>query len=152
MVQMLQQQQNQGHLLQIKRTKEVGEDLAWVQEYRGVVFGLNIAMRRREECSGKLKALGDCEDAIKIVRFIEGLQQDDMEKRDHSLLLMREIEMMAADEDKNIAIKLNMLREEMLIICEKRMNLTDEPRTIRVIVVIQKSAEFVADTVRKDNV
>ncbi|GJV76913.1 hypothetical protein Tco_1508497 [Tanacetum coccineum] len=38
---------------------EVGEDLASVREYRGVVFGLNIAMRRREEFIGELKALGD---------------------------------------------------------------------------------------------
>ncbi|GJT48528.1 hypothetical protein Tco_0974685 [Tanacetum coccineum] len=57
----------------------------------------------------------------------------------------------AADEDINIATKLNRLREEMLIICEKRRNLMDELRSIRGIVVVQKAAEFVADTVRKDN-
>nr|GEW79155.1 hypothetical protein [Tanacetum cinerariifolium] len=58
----------------------------------------------------------------------------------------------AADEDRNIATKLNRLREEMLIIYEKRRNLVDELRSIRGIIVVQKAAEFVVDTVRKDNV
>ncbi|GJZ41597.1 hypothetical protein Tco_0588483 [Tanacetum coccineum] len=109
----------------------------------------------------ELKALGDCEGVIETVRFMEGLQQDDMEKRDRSLLLMREMEVKAreksrfilklSDKDKNITTKLNRLREEMLIICEKRRNLADELRSIRGIVVVGKAAEFVADTVRKDN-
>ncbi|GJV21962.1 hypothetical protein Tco_1370982 [Tanacetum coccineum] len=156
-------------------TKEVGEDLARVREYKGVVFGLNIGMQRREECIGELKALGDCQDVIETVRFMERLQQDDMEKRDRSLLLMREMEVKAreksrfilklsadssewcdvltylcreaADEDRNIATKLNRLREEMLIICEKRRNIADELRSVRGIVVVQKAAEFVAETV-----
>ncbi|GKC63429.1 hypothetical protein Tco_1096027 [Tanacetum coccineum] len=165
-------------------TKEVGEDLARVREYRGVVFGLNIGMRRREECIEELKALGDCHDVIETVRFMERLQQDDIEKRDRSLLLMREMEIPkvytmdkrpliielrykadssdwcdvltylcreAADEDRSFTTKLNRLREEMLIICEKRRNIADELRSVRGIVVVQKAAEFVAETVRKDN-
>nr|GFB00256.1 hypothetical protein [Tanacetum cinerariifolium] len=40
----------------------------------------------------------------------------------------------------------------MLIICEKRINLVDELRSIKGIVVVQKAAEFVVDIVRKDNV
>ncbi|GKE49476.1 hypothetical protein Tco_1480734, partial [Tanacetum coccineum] len=56
-----------------------------------------VAMPRREECIGELKALGDCEGVIETVRFIEGLQQDDMKKRDHSLLLMREMEVKARE-------------------------------------------------------
>ncbi|GJT48527.1 hypothetical protein Tco_0974684 [Tanacetum coccineum] len=86
--------------------QEVGEDLARVREYRGVVFGLNIAMRRREECIGELKALGDREDVIETVRFMEKLQQDDMEKHDHSLLLIREIEVNAREKSRFI-LKLN---------------------------------------------
>ncbi|GJZ07937.1 hypothetical protein Tco_0542220, partial [Tanacetum coccineum] len=82
---------------------------------------------------------------------MKGLQQDDMEKCDRSLLLMREMEFKAAYEDKKIATKLNRLREEMLIICEKRRNLVDKLRSIRGLVVVEKAAEFVADTVRKDN-
>ncbi|GKD17906.1 hypothetical protein Tco_1207064, partial [Tanacetum coccineum] len=98
--------------------QEVGEDVARIREYRGVACGLKIAMRRREECIGELKALGDCEGAAETVRFMEGMQQDDMEKY----------------EDRKIATKLNRLREEMLIICEKRRNLVDELRSIRGIV------------------
>ncbi|GKB20619.1 hypothetical protein Tco_0854542 [Tanacetum coccineum] len=37
---------------------EVGEDVARVREYRGVACGLKIAMWRREEYIGELKALG----------------------------------------------------------------------------------------------
>nr|GFC40514.1 hypothetical protein [Tanacetum cinerariifolium] len=37
----------------------------------------------------------------------------------------------AADEDRNIATKLNRLREEMLIIYKKKRNLVDELRSIR---------------------
>nr|GEU81831.1 hypothetical protein [Tanacetum cinerariifolium] len=55
------------------------------------------------------------------------------------------------DEDKRIATKLNRLREEMLVVCEKRRNLVDELRSIREIVVVGEAAEFVSDNVRKDN-
>ncbi|GJV12195.1 hypothetical protein Tco_1353736 [Tanacetum coccineum] len=37
----------------------------------------------------------------------------------------------SADEDRKIATKLNRLREEMLVIREKRRNLVDELRSIR---------------------
>nr|GEW96300.1 hypothetical protein [Tanacetum cinerariifolium] len=124
--------------------QEIGEDLARVGEYKGVVFGLNIAMRRREECIGELKALGDSEDVIKIVRFMERLQHNDTKKRNRSLLLMRDMEVKTHEKSRP--------REEMLIIYEKRRNLVNELRSIRGIVVIQNAAEFVADTVRKDNV
>ncbi|GKB30568.1 hypothetical protein Tco_0869969 [Tanacetum coccineum] len=55
------------------------------------------------------------------------------------------------DEDRQIATKLNRLREEMLVIYEKGRNLVDEMRSIRGIVVVEKATEFVSDTVRKDN-
>ncbi|GJY69325.1 hypothetical protein Tco_0472307 [Tanacetum coccineum] len=58
----------------------------------------------------------------------------------------------AADEDRRIATKLNRLRKEILIVCEKRRNLVDELRSIRGIVVVGKAAEFIIDTLRKDNV
>ncbi|GJS30456.1 hypothetical protein Tco_0491076 [Tanacetum coccineum] len=58
----------------------------------------------------------------------------------------------AADEDRRIATKLNRLREEILIVCEKRRNLADELKSIRGIIVVRKAAEFVTDTLRKDNV
>nr|GFA75540.1 hypothetical protein [Tanacetum cinerariifolium] len=77
--------------------QEVGEDLSRVREYRGVVFRLNIAMRRRKDCIRELKALGDREDIVETMRFMEKFQQDDMEKRDRSLLLMREMEVNARE-------------------------------------------------------
>ncbi|GJS86170.1 hypothetical protein Tco_0752711 [Tanacetum coccineum] len=51
-----------------------------------------------------------------------------------------------ADNDIRIATKLNKLREEMLIVCEKRRNLADDQRSIRGIVVVGLAAEFVTDT------
>nr|GFD57244.1 hypothetical protein [Tanacetum cinerariifolium] len=54
-------------------------------------------------------------------------------------------------EDIKIATKLNRLREEMLIIREKKRNLVDELRSIRGIIVVEKATEFVVDTMRKDN-
>nr|GEV50547.1 hypothetical protein [Tanacetum cinerariifolium] len=56
-----------------------------------------------------------------------------------------------ADEDRKITKKLNRLREEMLVIREKRRNLVNELRSIRWIVVIRKAVEFVIYTIRKDN-
>ncbi|GJX30556.1 hypothetical protein Tco_0238635 [Tanacetum coccineum] len=88
-------------------------------------------MRRREECIGKLKALGDCEGAAKTVRFMEAMQLDDMHKCNRSLLLMNEMEDKARE--------------------KSRRNLLDELRSIRGIVVVEKAAKFVADSVRKDN-
>ncbi|GJY14886.1 hypothetical protein Tco_0385308 [Tanacetum coccineum] len=58
----------------------------------------------------------------------------------------------ATDEDRRIATKLNRLREEILIVCEKRKNFADELKSIRGIVVVGKAVEFVTDTLRKDNV
>ncbi|GJS12042.1 hypothetical protein Tco_0368838 [Tanacetum coccineum] len=75
--------------------QEVSKDVARISEYRGVACVLKIAMRRREECIGELKALDDCEGVVETVRFMEGMQQDDMEKCDHSLLLMKEMEVKA---------------------------------------------------------
>ena len=38
-----------------------------------------------------------------------------------------------------------------MVICEKRRNLEDELRSIRGIVVVDKAAELVSDSLRKDN-
>ncbi|GKB83789.1 hypothetical protein Tco_0950684 [Tanacetum coccineum] len=72
---------------------------------------------------------------------------DSSEWSDVLVFFCREV----ADEDIKIATKLNRLREEMLVIREKRSNLVDELRSIRGIVVVGKAAEFVSETVRKDN-
>ncbi|GJY33603.1 hypothetical protein Tco_0418072 [Tanacetum coccineum] len=82
--------------------QEVGEDVARIREYRGVVFMLRIAMRRREECIDELKALGDCEGAAETVRFMERMQLDDRDKCDRSLLLMREMEDKAREKSRFI--------------------------------------------------
>ncbi|GJV28507.1 hypothetical protein Tco_1384955 [Tanacetum coccineum] len=48
------------------------------------------------------RALGRCEGAVKTVRFIEGLQQDDLERHNRLLLLIREIEVKAREKSKFI--------------------------------------------------
>ncbi|GKE58180.1 hypothetical protein Tco_1497365 [Tanacetum coccineum] len=61
-----------------------------------------MSMQRREEYIAELKALGHCEGAVEIVRFMEGLQQDDLERHDCSLLLMREMEVKVCKKSKFI--------------------------------------------------
>ncbi|GJW67479.1 hypothetical protein Tco_0121903 [Tanacetum coccineum] len=82
--------------------QEVGEDVDRVREYRGVVCGLKLSMHMREEYIAELKALGRCEGVVDTVKFMEGLQQDDIEKHDRSLLLMREMEVKAREKSKFI--------------------------------------------------
>ncbi|GKD07814.1 hypothetical protein Tco_1187499, partial [Tanacetum coccineum] len=65
--------------------QEVGEDVAMVREYWGVVCGLKMSMQRREEYIMELKALSCCKGAIKTMRFMEGLQQDDLKRHDRLL-------------------------------------------------------------------
>ncbi|GJZ67945.1 hypothetical protein Tco_0631185 [Tanacetum coccineum] len=61
-----------------------------------------MSMQRRDEYIAELKALGRCEGVVKTVRFMEGLQQDDLERHDRSLLLIREIEVKAREKSKFI--------------------------------------------------
>ncbi|GJU57547.1 hypothetical protein Tco_1235313 [Tanacetum coccineum] len=56
----------------------------------------------------------------------------------------------AAAEDRRFATKLHMLREEMANVCEKIRNLAVELSSMRGIIVTGKAAEFVLDTVGKD--
>nr|GEU53270.1 ribonuclease H-like domain-containing protein [Tanacetum cinerariifolium] len=72
--------------------EEVGGDVAVIKEYRAIACGLRIGMRKREECMGELKALGDREGVAETVRFMEGLQADDMDRCNRTLSLMREVE------------------------------------------------------------
>nr|GEV20409.1 hypothetical protein [Tanacetum cinerariifolium] len=57
----------------------------------------------------------------------------------------------AAAEDRRFTTNLNTLREEMENVCEKRRNLAYELRSDKGIIVAGKAAEFVTDTLRKDN-
>ncbi|GJR46964.1 hypothetical protein Tco_1315067 [Tanacetum coccineum] len=52
------------------------------------------------------RALGRCEGDVETVKFMEGLQQDDLEKHDRSLLLMREMEAKAR-EKSNFILRLS---------------------------------------------
>nr|GEU36214.1 hypothetical protein [Tanacetum cinerariifolium] len=185
--------------------EEVGGDVAIIGEYRGIACGLRIGMRKREECIRDLKALGDREGVVETVRFMEGLQSDDMDRCNRTLSLLREVEvktrekfsdnvrlgieinalyarltvivdervhfvdeldMLAPDcehdwfaisvpeatkEDMQIATKLNRLREELLVLCEKRRNIAHELRIFRSIVFVSKAAKFVAESARKAN-
>ncbi|GJY32429.1 hypothetical protein Tco_0415924 [Tanacetum coccineum] len=80
-----------------------------------------------------------------IVFLKEMMEKED--SRDHLENLeneakQRALEIVAAHEDRRTAMKLNKLREEILIVCEKRRNFTDELKSIRGIVVVGKAAEF----------
>nr|GEW79947.1 hypothetical protein [Tanacetum cinerariifolium] len=57
----------------------------------------------------------------------------------------------ATKEDRQIATKLNKLREELLVLCKKRRNIAHELRIFRSIVVVSKIVEFVAESVTKTN-
>nr|GEW68529.1 neutral ceramidase [Tanacetum cinerariifolium] len=111
-----------------KAQVEVGEDVARVREYRGVICGLKIAMRRREECIRELKALGDCEGAVETVKFMEEMQLDDIDKCNRSVLLMREIEdkarvkSRAMDDDVRLARQINALCDTLTKVIEGREN------------------------------
>nr|GEW22810.1 hypothetical protein [Tanacetum cinerariifolium] len=71
-------------------------------ECRGVACGLKIVVRRREDYIGELKALGDCEGATETMRFMEEMQQGDMNKYDRLLLLINEIEAKAREKSRFI--------------------------------------------------
>nr|GEW60690.1 hypothetical protein [Tanacetum cinerariifolium] len=153
--------------------EEVGGDVTVIREYRGIECCLRISIQKREEFIGELKALGDRQGVAEIVRFIEGLQVDEMDRCNRTLSLMREVEACvvfffsvivlwragvetvylkdAAEEDMQIATKLNRLRGEVLVLCEKRRNIAHELRIFRSIVVVSKAAEFVAESVTKTN-
>nr|GEW56390.1 hypothetical protein [Tanacetum cinerariifolium] len=147
--------------------EEVGGDVTVIREYRGIACGLRIVMRKREEYIEELKDLGDRKGVAETVRFMEGLQTDDMDRCNRTLLLMMEVEIKAreksrfilklsgyeeaAKEDRQIATKLNRLSEELLVLCEKRRNIVHKLRIFRSIVFVSKAAEFVAESVRKAN-
>nr|GEV63720.1 hypothetical protein [Tanacetum cinerariifolium] len=107
---------------------EVGEDVARVREYRGVVCGLKIAIRRREECIRELKALGDCEGAVETMKFMEEMQLDDIDKCNRLVLLMREMEdkarvkSRAMDDDVRLARQINALCDTLTKVIEGREN------------------------------
>ncbi|GJU95020.1 hypothetical protein Tco_1319776 [Tanacetum coccineum] len=82
--------------------EEVGGDVVVIREYRGIACGLRICMRRRKECIRELKALGDREGVAETVRFMEGLQADDMDRCNHTLALMTEVEVKAREKSRFI--------------------------------------------------
>ncbi|GJS60147.1 hypothetical protein Tco_0654931 [Tanacetum coccineum] len=84
--------------------------------------------------------------ALEMESFVQKLMRDELRYKvdlsdwtDVLAYFCQEV----ADEDRRIAMKLNRLREEILIVCEKRRNFVDELMSIRGIVVVGKAAEFV---------
>ncbi|GKB46311.1 RNA-directed DNA polymerase, eukaryota [Tanacetum coccineum] len=51
---------------------------------------------------GELKALGDCKGTVETVRFMKGLQVDDIDRYDRMLLLMKEMEAKAHEKSRFI--------------------------------------------------
>nr|GEX06195.1 hypothetical protein [Tanacetum cinerariifolium] len=142
---------------------EVSKDVARVKEYTGVACGLKIAMRRREECIRELKTLG----VVKTVRFMEGMQQDDMEKCDRSLLLMKEMEVKAREksrmepqfilrcrkeiaEDVRLAREINALCARVIAIVDERESFVNELDILMGRSVSGKMAEFMKQIQGKD--
>ncbi|GJV66824.1 hypothetical protein Tco_1482333 [Tanacetum coccineum] len=105
--------------------QEVGEDVARVREYRGVAYVLKIAMRRREECIGELKALGDCEGVAETMRFMERMQLDDIDKCNRSLLLMKEMEDKAREKSR-LARQINALCDTLTKVIKRKENFVAE--------------------------
>ncbi|GJU57548.1 hypothetical protein Tco_1235314 [Tanacetum coccineum] len=69
--------------------------------WRGIVEMIVFAMVSMTS-GGGVPALGDYEYVVETVRFMEGVQQDDMEKCDRSLLLMKEMEVKARKKSRFI--------------------------------------------------
>nr|GEW92073.1 reverse transcriptase domain-containing protein [Tanacetum cinerariifolium] len=123
---------------------EVGEDVSRVREYKGVVFGLRIAMRRREERIRELKALGDCEGDDEIVRFIKRMQFDDMDKCNCSLLLIREMEDKAHKKSR-LARQINALCDTLTNVIDGRWTFVRELEMLAYKFVPGKMAEFMKE-------
>ncbi|GJV23151.1 hypothetical protein Tco_1375846 [Tanacetum coccineum] len=96
---------------------------------------------------------------VKIAELMKQIQDKDIRNLMKLQTLGREFEQRglvcdistSTEEDRQIATKLNRLREELLVLCKKRRNITHELRIFRSIVVVSKAAEFVAESVTKAN-
>ncbi|GJQ96572.1 hypothetical protein Tco_0007711 [Tanacetum coccineum] len=132
-----------------------------------------VAMLCREVSMGvrKLRGLGDCGDGNETLGFFERLRLDNVEKVIHLRLMMKETELkiaeksssirklrrngaafaMAAAKDRRFVMQINMLRGEIADVCKYRRNLVDELRSVRIIIAPGKVAEFLSDTLRKDD-
>ncbi|GJT39689.1 hypothetical protein Tco_0939554 [Tanacetum coccineum] len=56
----------------------------------------------------------------------------------------------ATAEDRRFAMQMNLLREEIVDVCEYRRNLVDEFCSVRSIIAFVKAVELLNDTLRKD--
>ncbi|GKB64919.1 hypothetical protein Tco_0921105 [Tanacetum coccineum] len=101
-------------------------------------------MRRKEECIGELKALGDCEGVAEIVRFMERMQLDDMDKCNHSLLLMREIEDKAREKSR-LARQINALCDTLANVIDGRWTFVGELEMLAYKSIPGKMAEFMKE-------
>ncbi|GJZ65560.1 hypothetical protein Tco_0622256 [Tanacetum coccineum] len=80
------------HRLKLNSEIEFSKDVARVRGYRAMACGLKVALRRRKEYIEELKSLGDSEDVVESVMFLERMQLNDMEKCTRSLLMMKDTE------------------------------------------------------------
>nr|GEV77335.1 hypothetical protein [Tanacetum cinerariifolium] len=108
--------------------EEVGGDVAVIREYKGIVCGLRICMRKRDKFVGELKALGD--GVAETVRFMEGLQADEMDRCNRTLSLMREVEVKAREKSrlilKHSGYEINALSARLIVIVDERVNFINE--------------------------
>nr|GEX28562.1 hypothetical protein [Tanacetum cinerariifolium] len=93
--------------------KEVGGDVTVIREYRGIECCLRISMQKREEFIGELKALGDRQGVAETVRFMKGLQADEMDRCNQINALCTRLTVIV-DERVNFVNELDMLAPEFV--------------------------------------
>nr|GEY88089.1 reverse transcriptase domain-containing protein [Tanacetum cinerariifolium] len=106
------------HRLLTVFNEEVGVDVAVIRDYRGIACGLRISIRKREECIEELKALGDRQGVAESVRFMEGLQADEMDRCSRTLSFMREVEVKACE--KSRCDKDRVIFSEVIVLLEAK--------------------------------
>nr|GEZ40076.1 hypothetical protein [Tanacetum cinerariifolium] len=169
-------------------------------EYRRISRELRESVRGLSACIAELRALEDYGDGYEALRLLEHLCLENMEKRIHLRLMMKETQLKITKkgnfmvklketggvwrilaaccgaivlkateeahdwtnvlsyfyrndmaEDIRFTTKINMMRGEMADVCEKRINLSNEMRSLRGIIAPEKAVEFLKDTLRKND-
>nr|GEW41816.1 hypothetical protein [Tanacetum cinerariifolium] len=136
--------------------EEVGGDVTVIREYRGIVYGLRISMRKREQFIRDLKALGNRQGVAETVRFMKGLQADEMDRCNRTLALMREVKVKARENSREISndvrqgTYINALCARLTVIVDERVNFISELDMLAPEFVPIKMAELMKQIHDKD--
>nr|GEW60691.1 hypothetical protein [Tanacetum cinerariifolium] len=143
--------------------KEVGGDVTVIREYRGIECCLRISMQKREEFIGELKALGDRQGVAETVRFMKGLQADEMDRevevkaREKSRFILKlsgyEFLLRCHKEisnDVRLGTEINALCTRLTVIVDERVNFVNELDMLAPEFVSVKMAELIKQIQDKD--